>query len=141
MRRLVLTILLSAATSIASAADLMFPAPTRASGAAHAVIAPGVAEQDYFWLTEAYPSSTAMDHYGHLFEKWHRCRSRQEGWVSFGDLTTRPPRFVHQLARSWVNSSNDTAVTVSLRYQSSGEDARPAPENDHQFVFVLRPKM
>ena len=123
---------------VAAAATTMFPVPKAAIHPGHHVIAPGIAEQDHFWLKEAFPSSSAIDHYDRIFAKWQRCRSRDDGWDSFGDLAKGEQRYVHQRLRYWVNAANDTAVTLALVYNSKGTQSRPVPENDDQFVVLVR---
>ena len=140
LRRFLIAVLASLSAPFATGADLMFAPPKGALDASHVVLQPGVVEQDHFWLNEAYPSSSAIDHYSRVFTKWRACRSTEEGWSSFGDLANGPARFVHQLTRYWASPSNDVAVTVALRYTSSGFQHRENPDNNRQLVIVLRHK-
>jgi hypothetical protein len=118
----------------------MFPVPKSAIEPGHVVIAPGVSEQDHFWLNEKYPSSSALEHYRRIFSGWRHCVTRDEGWESFGDQSGGREKFVHQRLRHWVNSSNDVAVTLALTYTSNGLKHRVSPESDRQFVVLVRVK-
>jgi hypothetical protein len=118
--------------------SMMYPVPTGAIDAVHDVLQTNVHEQDSFWLIQKYPSSTAVEHYQRVFAGWRNCYGPEREWWSFGDHSTGEDRFIHQLLRHWLNAANDTAVTVVLRYSSSGIEDRAVPDNERQFVVVLR---
>jgi hypothetical protein len=140
MQRLFLTILASLASSLVFGATTMYSVPNGAVEVAHVVLLPGVGEQDYFWLKEKYPSSSALGYYSRVFSGWRPCYGRQREWWSFGDQSSGEDRFIHQLSRHWVNAANDTAVTLVLKYTSSGLNRRVMPDTDRQFVAVVRYK-
>jgi hypothetical protein len=133
-------VLLGASTAI-SAATPMFPLPSGAIDPGHVVLQPGVGEQDYFWINEKYPGTTAMDHYSKLFSKWHLCRGWNEAWSSYVDRTGGKNTFVHQLVRHWTNPSNDMAIVVAAKYDSPGSVYRTTPDNERQYVAVMRYKV
>ncbi len=116
----------------------MFPLPNGALESRHVALQLGVYEQDSFVLEEAYPSTSALAHYERVFAKWVSCPARPSQWESFGDVSGVQPRFHHQLMRHWVNPGNNTAVTVALRYTSTGSHVRAAPDSTRQSVTVLR---
>jgi len=141
MRHLFIGLLCLLAGPFATAAEFMFEPPKGATGGSHIVLQPGVAEQDSFWLDEAFPSSSAIDHYSRVLAKWRACHiDGGEGWLSFTDASTVPPRFIHQFSRTWVNPSNDVMVTVAVRYASSSLENRKVPDSRRQSVVVLRHK-
>ena len=143
IRRLTATALMLSASTVGIASDsLMFPTPTNAIDPSHVVISPGASEQDYFWLKETNPGSSAIDHYSRVFAKWKPCRESESGWSTFGDRANGRDERVHQLTRYWVSTQNDTAVTVLLKYASPGATTtRPTPASDRQFVAVVRIKV
>jgi hypothetical protein len=138
MRHLLIGVLALLFVPFAAAAELMFALPKGAIDASHVVLQPVTAEQDYFWLNDAYPSSSAMDHYTRVFAKWRPCRGSENGWSSFGDHSGLTDQFVHQYVRHWLSRSGDVAVTVLLKYTSPGLGQRERPDSDRQFVVVLR---
>jgi hypothetical protein len=137
MRRLGLVVAIVAAAT-AVAADTMYPVPKGATEVRHVALQPGVYEQDSFFLTERYPGTSALKHYAQIFSRWRSCHGTDDGWQSFGDASQPERVFIHQLIRHWVNSQNDVAVTLALRYESPGLDSREVPSTDRQFVAVLR---
>jgi hypothetical protein len=126
------------AASTASAAATMYPVPSGAIDTRHFQIQPGVYEEDSYRFPERYPRSSALDHYAAIFAGWRPCLTGDDGWQSFADASGTQPRFIHQLIRHWVNSQNDEAVTLLLRYESPGLSTREAPSTDDQFVAVTR---
>jgi hypothetical protein len=122
----------------ARSAPTMFPLPPGAERPGHVVLHPSIAEQDFFWMKVPYPSTPALDHYDRVFSKWHQCSSPDPGWVSYGDLADGANRFLHNFVRYWISPQNDMAVTVLLRYESQGIAYRERPDNDEQFVAVIR---
>ncbi|WP_207907336.1 hypothetical protein [Paucimonas lemoignei] len=99
-----------------------------------------IAEQDYFWMNTPYPSETALAHYNAIFAKWTSCKGSEYGWTSFGDLSGNESKFIHRQIKYWVNARNNQAVTLQLQYKSQGAVYRNVPDNDRQFVVVLRHK-
>lgn len=134
------TVVIALFTCTAYAQPSMFPLPKGAAKPSHVVIAPGVSEQDYFWLNEAYPSSSALDHYARVFAKWRPCHQREMGWSGFGDVSGGRDEYVHQRMRHWVNAADDVAITLALRYTSQGATFHRAPDNDEQYVALIRMK-
>ena len=132
-RALIIGLLLA---SGAAAAATMFPVPPGARHPSHVVLQRGSAEQDHFWLKAAYPATPALDHYTKLFANWLPCKPQEPGWRSFGD--DQSGLFFHKLSRHWVSVDNKEAVTVLFQYTSPGTKDRPYPDNDNQFVAVLR---
>jgi hypothetical protein len=122
----------------AARGQAMFPVPAAAQGVRHLALEPGVYEQDSFFLEVPYPSTLALAHYEHVLAHWHLCRTNGPLWDSFGDASGVEPRFHHQLVRYWVSKDNSTAVTLLLRYTSSGAQYRAAPDSSRQTVFILR---
>ena len=118
----------------------MYPVPERALDVEHVVLQPGIIEQDHFFLSEKYPGASAVDHYRKVFSKWRLCFWDDRGWSSFGDASGRERRFIHQFVRHWVSPRNDVAVTLMLRYTSAGLEYRAVPDNERQFVVLLRRK-
>jgi hypothetical protein len=119
-------------------ADLMFPVPKNANAPTHIVLQPSVVEEDYFWVTEKYPASSTLDYYGHVLAKWRKCTGPEKEWNSFGDLANSEPQFIHQRARYWVSAKNDAAIIVMIKYHSKGSAWRDKPDNDKQFVAVVK---
>jgi hypothetical protein len=140
MRRLGAAIAVSSVASVAAASKLMFPVPASAITPAHVVVSPGASEQDHFWLEEAYPGASAVDHYGKVFAGWRKCPTLNNGWVSFGEQSSSQARFIHQQLHYWVSKADDTAITLALRYDSQGSTYRIAPDSTRQFVVLLRLK-
>jgi len=138
MRRTISSIFLTAFSAISIAAPAMFPLPKNAFAPGHTVLEPSVAEEDYFWVNEKYPSTSAFDHYGRLFAKWHECVAKEKGWGSFGDVSDGQDSFIHQRVRFWVTPKNDVAVFVLLKYRSKGSARREKPDNEKQFVAVIK---
>ena len=137
--RTVLFIACIVGANVAAAADnLMFPTPRNAEQRGHAVIQRSVAEQDYYFVNADFPSTVVLDHYNKVFAKWVPCKTPEAGWVSYGDLSSGPGRFIHSRVKYWVSEDNKTAVTVFLRYVSKGADDRLRPDNNRQLVGVLR---
>ncbi len=141
MNRLAAALLLCAVPLMAAATEIMFPVPKGAKGVSHVQLGPDGGEQDYFWLDESYPSTSAIDHYSRLFAKWRPCQLPEKEWSAFGDASSDSPRFIHQLVRQWVSRSNDVAVTVLLRYSSPGLREHIVPDSNRQFVAVIRHRM
>lgn len=139
MHRIV-AIAMTVVVSTAGAVQTMYPLPSGATNVGHVALEPGTIEQDHFLVAEKYPGSSAMDHYGKVFSKWRSCYWNDRGWYSFGDASGEKPQFVHQLVRHWVSPRNDVAVTVLIRYTSTGLTYRAAPDNERQSVVVLRRK-
>ena len=125
-------------TTAATAADLMFPVPPGAEKPAHVVLSRGVAEQDYFFMKAPYPETPALAHYEKVFAKWMACKPWEPGWDGYGDAANGADRYIHRFTRHWVTSDNRQAVTLLFQYQSSGTAFRHRPENDSQFVAVIR---
>jgi hypothetical protein len=118
------------------AAPTMFPVPPDARRAAHKVLTPGSAEQDYFWLKAAYPATPALDHYSRVFAAWVPCKPLEADWSGFGDW--QGSMFFHQFTRHWVSADNKQAVTVLFQYTSPGTKHRAQPDNNNQLVAVVR---
>ena len=137
--RILSLVLCSIASSVA-AAQVMFPTPSNAIKPTHDVIVPGVSEQDHFWLSETYPKSSAVEHYRKIFAGWRPCYGRERNWSSFVDRSGEGPRYIHQLLRHWASPANDVAVTLGLRYTSSGLGQRVNPDTDEQSVVLVRIK-
>jgi hypothetical protein len=125
-------------TSLATAADTMFPMPRDALEPGHDVITPGTYEEDHFFLLEDYPGTSAATHYAKIFARWHPCEAPAAAWQSFGDASQSEPVFIHQLIRRWVNSRNDEVITLVLMYSSPGLSERSTPASNRQFVALTR---
>ncbi len=136
MRAFIVAIVL-ATPCVAADVEFMFPAPGNATNPNHAVIAPGVSEQDYFLLKEKYPGTSAVTHYAKVFAKWRRCTS-DDKWTSYADRANGADVFVHQQIHHWLNKSNDQAVALIVRYKSPGATIRATPDTDEQFVALVR---
>jgi hypothetical protein len=126
------------AATVAAAADMMFPVPAGAEKPAHVVLSRGVAEQDYFFIKAPYPQTPALAHYEKVFAKWVACKPWQHDWDGYGDAANGANRYVHHFTRHWVTTDNRQAVTLLFRYESPGTAFRNRPENDNQFVAVIR---
>jgi hypothetical protein len=137
MVRSSLAVVLAASVSAAAAAP-MFPLPAGAEKAGHAVIEEGVAEQDYFRYRAKYPSTEAVEYYAALLKGWTLCQPKDKGWIGYGDQSNGANRYMHTYSRFFLSPKGDEAVLVFLRYQSPGVAYRPAPEDDDQFVGVIR---
>jgi hypothetical protein len=116
----------------------MYPLPSKAREAEHHSLQPGVYEQDSFWVEEAYPSTSVLDHYDKVFAEWLTCRSSDTGWLSFDDASNGEVRRIHRLTRFWVNRANDTAITLILSYESPHPALATVPNNKQQVVYLLR---
>ena len=114
----------------------MFPLPPDARRPAHVVLTPGSAEQDYFWLKALYPATPALGHYTKVFARWLPCEPQEADWRSFGDASNG--LFLHQFLRYWISGDNRQAVTLLFQYTSPGTAHRARPDNDNQWVAVLR---
>lgn len=119
----------------------MFDTPKNAEKPAHVVLVPSLSEQDYFFVTAAFPSTEALDHYNKVFASWTSCRAQEAGWLSFGDLSSGSPRFIHNLTRYWVSNNNKFAIAAFIRYTSKDTESRAQPDNSQQLVVVLRNKV
>lgn len=118
--------------------NLMFPTPRNAEQRGHVVLQPSIAEQDHYFVVEEFPSTTVFDHYNKVFAKWISCKAPHPGWISYGDLSSRSERFIHINTKFWVSKDNKTSITVFLRYESRSADDHVRPDNNRQFVGVLR---
>lgn len=118
----------------ASAEDLMFPVPPGAESPEHVILDPGFSEQDYFWIKASYPDTPALAHYSKLFDGWLECTSWAAGW----DGILRGDRYLHRFMRHWANVENTLAITLLFQYSSPGFKPRAQPDNDRQFVAVIR---
>jgi hypothetical protein len=130
-----------AAPEAGRAAGTMFAVPEGATKVGHVVLQSGVAEEDHFLLTEKYPGSAAADHYSRILSSWRPCTAKQTQWTSFGDINDGKEQTVHELSRHWVNKANDTSVTLLLKYTSAGIKRGAVPDNDMQYVVVVRKKL
>ncbi len=119
----------------------MFPLPKGAIEPAHVVLQAGIGEQDYFWFQEKYPGVAVMKHYASHFSTWRLCRGWDEAWSTYADTSRADHTFVHQLVRHWTSPSNDTEVTVAIKYDSPGIARRDLPASDRQYVAVIRHKV
>jgi hypothetical protein len=126
------SIFLVAAT--ASADGLMFPAPPGAELSEHVILSPGVSEQDYFWIKASYPDTPALAHYSKIFDGWLECKPWKPGWDGRGEDN----RYIHRFVRNWINVENNRTVTLLFQYSSPGSKHRAHPDNDRQFVAVIR---
>jgi hypothetical protein len=127
----------------AAAASTMYPLPIGAVDAAHVRLQSHAAEEDYFWIKEQFPSSSALDHYSRIFADWHPCRGIAKQEWSFsedGDESHGGNRAVHRLIRQWANRANNRSVTLILEYRSAGVAYRISPDSDRQTVMVMRYK-
>jgi hypothetical protein len=133
--------LLLLTTALASPSALsgqfLFPVPTNAMAPEHGVLQPSVAEQDYFWVDEKYPASSALAHYRKVLSNWLECSGPSTDWSSYGDLSKDDERFVHARSAYWVSGDNDAAVVFLAKYESKGISWRNKPDNDNQFVAVV----
>jgi hypothetical protein len=125
-------------TAAAAAESPMYPLPPRAREPEHHAIQPGVYEQDSFWVEQAYPSTSVVDHYQKVFAGWLTCSRSDTGWVSYLDARGGERELVHELTRFWINRANDTAITLILRYQSPDSLSATGPNNKQQVVYLLR---
>ena len=117
---------------------MMFPVPPAAESPSHVVLSPGVGEQDYFWLTVPFPETPALPHYSRIFSDWVECKPWRLGWDGYGDASNEQKRYVHRFARHWISRENDRAVTLLFRYESAGLEFRQRPDNDKQFVAIIK---
>jgi hypothetical protein len=134
----VLSAVLISGVVVASTDGMMFPLPAGAERSAHVTMSPGTYEQDYFWIKAEYPATPALSHYEKVFARWRRCRSKQEGWDGYGDMSTAEHRYLHNFVRYWISPGNDRAVTLLFQYRSKGANYRKRPENEDQFVAVVQ---
>lgn len=137
MRSIATAIGLAIAGSAVSA-ETMFPVPADAEKPAHVLLSPGVAEQDYFFMKVPYPDTAVVAHYAKVFGNWVSCKPWNDGWESYADSANGANRFIHRFTRNWVSTDNHLAVSLLLQYESSGTASRPRPDNNNQFVAVLR---
>ena len=124
--------------TMAVAAETMFPVPLGAEKPAHVVLSRGVAEQDYFFMKAPYPETPALAHYAKVFADWVPCKPWEPEWSGYGDAANGASRYVHRFAKHWVTADNHQAVTLLFQYESPGTAFRRRPENDNQFVAVIR---
>lgn len=116
----------------------MFPVPPGAEKPSHVVLSAGVAEQDYFWLKASYPETPALDHYAKVFADWVSCKSWEPKWFGYGDSANGASRYLHQFSRHWIARDNRRAVSLLFQYESPGTAYRNRPDNDRQFVGLIR---
>lgn len=116
----------------------MFPVPPGADKPSHVVLSPGVAEQDYFWLNAVYPETPALSHYAKVFANWLQCKPWEPEWWGYGDSANGANQYLHQFTRHWITPDNRQAVTLLFQYTSAGTAYRKRPDNDRQFVALLR---
>jgi hypothetical protein len=137
MRRAAVTVGLIVANA-AVAAPTMFPIPTGAEKPGHVVLSPGTAEQDYFFMKAQFPETPALSHYAKIFADWVPCKPWAPDWDGYGDAANGANRYVHHFVRYWITTDNLQAVTLLFQYQSPGTAFRRRPDNDNQFVAVIR---
>ena len=137
MRAIAAAIGLAIAGSAVSA-ETMFPVPAGAEKPAHVVLSPGVAEQDYFFMKVPYPDTSVVGHYANVFANWVPCKPWNDGWEGYADSANGAYRFIHRFTRNWLSTDNHAAVGLLLQYESPGTAFRPRPDNNNQFVAVLR---
>jgi hypothetical protein len=101
-------------------------------------MSPGSYEQDFFWIKAEYPAVPALSHYEKVFSDWLRCRSKQDEWSGYGDISGAEHRYLHNLVRYWISPQNDRAITLLMRYESKGAQYRKRPDNQEQFVAVIQ---
>ena len=118
----------------------MYPLPPSARDPEHHSLQPGIWEQDSFWMEEAYPATSVVDYYGHLFVGWLPCRRDGNEWQSYEDLRSGDSVLVHEFVTGWISSTNDTAVTLILRYESL-EHVGTTPNHEQQVVYLIRFRM
>jgi hypothetical protein len=140
MRAVLLLPMLIACTS-AETNTMMFPVPPGAESPSHIALSPGVGEQDYFWLNAPFPETPALPHYSQIFSDWVECKPWRPGWDGYGDASNEAKRYVHRFARHWISKANDHAITLLFQYESPGLDFRQRPDNDKQFVAVIKYKV
>jgi len=136
--RTAVAVLAFLAAGVALAAKTMFPVPLGAEKPDHVVLSPGVAEQDYFFMRAPYPVTPALSHYEKLFANWVSCKPWEPGWEGYGDAAKGANQYVHRFTRNWIASDNRLAVTLLFEYRSPGTAFRSRPENDNQFIAVIR---
>jgi hypothetical protein len=124
--------------SIAMAAQTMFPIPSDAEKAGHVVLSPGTAEQDYFFIKAQFPETPALPHYAKIFADWVPCKPSSPDWDGYGDAANGANRYTHNFVRYWITADNRQAVTLLFQYYSPGTASRRRPDNDNQFVAVIR---
>ncbi len=70
---------------------------------------------------------------------WHQCMQLFRGeWEHFGELTTMPPRMVHQYGTSFAKDLE--YLVIAMRYLSADPAKDPTeskPDNDIQHVYIL----
>ena len=138
MRAALFMIFIVGANAAGAADKLMFPVAKSAEQLGHVVLQPSIAEQDHYSVNAEFPSTTVLDHYDKVFAKWVSCKTADSGWISYGDLSSGSGRFIHNNVKYWVSKDNKTAITVFLRYESKRDFDRLRPDNNRQFVGVLR---
>lgn len=138
MRRILSFLATLFLSSQAIGEGLMFPPAPGAIDATHISLQPGVSEQDSYWVRSKYPEATTVDHYAQLLKDWRRCKTSQPGWTSFGNVSSSPPKFIHQQLHYWASTANNAFVMLALRYESSGSSYRSHPESDMLSVIVVR---
>ena len=116
----------------------MYAVPEGAAEVRHDALQPGVYEQDSFVVTEQYPGTSVLEHYGVVFANWRACYGTERDWFSFPDQSGAEPQFIHELVRHWASPRNDEVVTLVLRYTSPGLESRTAPINHRQLVALAR---
>ena len=137
MSRLVIVLLLFVAADCSYAAEPRYPTPPGARDARHVRLADTGGEQDFFVVSERYPSTAVLERYRKVFSQWTECKPAGGTWQSFGAVSGANPRFVHQILREWVRPDNKSLVTVALFYRSEGAQFRARPDSDTQHVVLI----
>ena len=138
MRSQFLVLVILVASPYVWAAEAMFPLPLGARDFKHLVLQPDVAEQDFFSLRTQYPSTIALEHYNRVLATWRQCPGREKDWISYSDESRNTSQFVHIRSHFFATRKNDRAIAIILRYESNGAGRRAMPDDDHQFVTVVR---
>jgi hypothetical protein len=138
MRFLALLLLAAISPVFGANAQTMYLVPDGAMNVDHAESDPGKGAEDFFWLQEKYPGTSALAHYRRIFADWRPCVSKK-GWSSDRDVVRSGGKdetvYIHRIMEHWVNQANDTAVTAVLTYSSF----HPEP-GSRQFVRLHRIK-
>jgi hypothetical protein len=122
--------------STAAAASTL-PVPSGATNVDSRELYGGRHKQDAYFLSVPFPDDRAISHYRAILKGWRECPSRAAAWESFGDVSVKPHRFIHQLLWAWVSANNREIAVVAIRYESPGEAHRALPATNQQRVYVV----
>jgi hypothetical protein len=91
-----------------------------------------------FVIRPKFPATPALDLYTKTLDSsWINCNWGSGDWEHFGDMTTTPPRTIHQKLHAWVNPKLHRILFFWARYQSVDRRIYDWPDNDRQLNVMI----